>query len=89
MLKKYRVRDKKTGLYLVGQINDYWVPNPTGPSACVTPKPEWERIPEACQTFNKNDALTQQFLLSLHPHKIIAEVTTSLKMNAYTPRTEP
>jgi len=79
--KRYRLRDKNTGLYLVGQINPYWVPNPTGPSTLIRPEPEWERIPEACQTFNKNDAFDQQFLLSLHPHKISAMVTTSLKMN--------
>lgn len=79
-MPKYRLRDKATGFYLVSQINDYWVPCPNGPSTLVNPEPEWERIPEACQTFNKKDAQAQQFLLSLHPHKIHASITTSLAM---------
>lgn len=81
MSKKYRLRDPKTGLYLVGRINHYWVPQATGPSVLVEPVPAWERIPEACQTFNRNDAETQQFLLSVHKTRVNAVITTSLAMN--------
>jgi hypothetical protein len=82
MSRRYRIRDKVTGLYLVAQINEYWVPQPNGPSTLVVPLPEWERIPEACQTFSRKDAQTQLFLLAVHStHRTRhAEATQSLKM---------
>ena len=81
-MPKYRLRNKATGLYLVAQINEYWVPHPNGPSTLVVPTPEWERIPEACQTFNRRDAETQQFLLSVHrTHRANAGITRALSMN--------
>ena len=69
MPRRYRLRHKGTGEYLVAPI-DAWGKD----------TPAWTPIPEAAATFTKADAEQQRNRLWWDARLIPAEITTSLKM---------